>query len=297
MAKVPETPEFLLKQADETFNANRYDEAEGMYERARVSARDAGNLSVEIEATAQRARCNLTQDRFDSAKAWLDRAKAIAAPEQPSGWARYLGVKGRWEWRNGRSEAAVPIFVEMYDFATAHKLYYHQVDAAHMVAIVAPLDQQEEWALKGIKDAEASSSTRWLGPLWNNLGGTYCDLKRYDDAVNAYKEAREYHWRFGSEMNKFWADYSVGYALRLEGKFDEAMTWLSPCLAWAQRLGDHDAIGSTDEQIGDVMAARGNKKDALQYYQKALEQYKAAGFAESSPKLISDLQMKINALN
>jgi tetratricopeptide (TPR) repeat protein len=296
VAAVPETPEFLLEQADVAFDASDYATAEQLYEQARVAARDAGKLSVEIEATSQRARCYLTQDIFDSAKVWLDKAEEIATPDQPAGWARFLGVKGRWQWRNDNNDEAVSTFTTMYEFADEHDLSHHQIDAARMVAIVAPVQRQEEWALKGIELAEESGSEKLLGPLWNNLGGTYCDLKRYDDAVNAYTNARGYHWRFGKEMNKFWADYSVGYALRLAGKHDDAMSWFNPCLAWAERMENHAAIGHTSEQVGEVYLVRGDTTKCLTYLKSALLHYREAGYAEHSASVIEGIEKRIAEL-
>ncbi len=296
MADVPETPEFLLTQADNAFNSYDYAKAEELYEQARLSAHDAGNLSVEIEATAQRARCNLTQDRFDSAKAWLDKTTEIASADYPSGWARYLGVKGRWEWRNGRSEAAVPIFSEMYEFATANKLAKHKIDAALMAAIVAPRERQEEWALKGIAAAEEGNQERSLGPIWNNLGWSYIEMKRFDDAVEAFTNARVYHWRFGNEMNKYWADWALGHALKLAGKYEQAESWLRPCLAWAERIGNPAATGAAQEELGDIALNGDNHSKALEYYLAAQGNYEKADYPANDPKTYEALTEKIAGL-
>lgn len=296
MADVPETPEFLLQQADKAFDAYDFDTAEDLYEQARQRARDAGNLSVEIEATSQRARTFLTQHEIDSAKVWLEKAEAIATPDYPSGWARYLGVKGRWQWRNDKIQDALSTFAEMHDFAAKNRLNTHEIDAARMAAIVAPLEEQEEWALKAIERAEKTDNEKYLGPLWNNLGGSYLDLKRHEDAVEAYKKAREYHWRYGTEMNKFWADYSVGYALRYTGKFDEAMSWLNPCLAWAERMENHAAMGHTSEQIGEIALAQGDTTRCLMYFKSALDHYIKANYAEHSASVIEEMEKRIAEL-
>jgi tetratricopeptide (TPR) repeat protein len=185
----------------------------------------------------------------------------------------------------------------MYTYCNVNALFGRAVDAAHMVAIVSQdLNEQIEWAQKGIKTAEASESESWLGPLWNNLGVTYHEHKMHDSALSAFEKAREYHWRFSGEVAKLFADYHVGMTYRLLGKLDQAGQWLRPVLAWAERIENHSAIGQASEDLGEIEIALGNKSEGLKYLKRARDEYKAAGFDKSWDEIWSSINKRIAEL-
>jgi len=231
------TADSLLKLADDIFQERRYDEALVEYARVYQTALKEFNRSVEVEALSQMARVNLILGNHEEGQKLLDSASERVSESDPMGWSRYLGVKGRFEWKNDDLPTARKTFEEMLDFCNANSLWGRAVDAAHMLAIVAETpEEQIKWGMKGIEAAEASDNESWLGPLWNNLAATYYDMKQYDTALTCYQKSREYHWRFSGEVAKLFADYHIGMTYRLLGQYDEAQKWLRPVLAWAERL-------------------------------------------------------------
>ena len=288
------TADSLLEQADEIFQSRDYKAALDEYTQVLETARSEFNRSVETEALAQLARVHLLLNRKDEGRGWLSNAAQKATDSDPMGWSRYLGVRGRYEWKDDDLTASRKTFNEMFVFCNTNALWSRAVDAAHMIAIVADSpEEQIEWSRKGIEAAESGGVESWLGPLWNNLAGTYYDTKQYDSALTCYIKAREYHWRFSGEVAKLYADYHVGMANRLAGNLDEAENWLRPVLAWAERLENHSAIGQACEDLAEIKVSRGNKKEGLELFKRARSEYKAAGFDETWPEVWDGINKRI----
>ncbi|NOY88859.1 MAG: tetratricopeptide repeat protein [FCB group bacterium] len=284
----------LLQIADATFQTQDYKKALSQYQEALKRTKEEFNNSVEVETMAQIARVNLILGDKEEGRGWLKEAKARATDSDPMGWSRYLGVKGRFEWKDNDLKAARNTFDEMYNYCTVNALWGRAVDAAHMIAIVAQTPQEQiEWSRRGIEAAEAADNEKWLGPLWNNLACTYYDMKQYDSALECYKKAREYHWHYSNETAKLFADYQVGMTYRALGDYEQALKWLRPVLAWAERLNNHSAIGQTCEDLGKIDIAQGKKAEGLKLFQRAREEYKKARFDQTWPEIWNNINKLI----
>lgn len=289
------TADSLLNLADDVFQQRRYDEALVEYTKVYEAAQKEFNRSVEIEALSQMARMNLILGHKEEGLKYLQQAAERVSDSDPMAWSRYLGVKGRFEWKDDDLPASRKTFETMLDYCNANSLWGRAVDAAHMLAIVAETpEEQIKWSRKGIEAAEASDNESWLGPLWNNLAATYYDMKQYDSALTCYQTSREYHWRFSGETAKLFADYHIGMTYRLLGQYEEAQKWLRPVLAWAERLGNNSAIGQACEDLGECQIALGNKAEGLKYLKQAREEYKKVGFNESWPEIWDNINQRIS---
>jgi tetratricopeptide (TPR) repeat protein len=272
-----------LEEADQVFRSREYDEAGRLYEAIAEDAEAAGDVSTYVEACAMRARSLLIRGHPEEVRPWLERAAQRADADQPLGWSRYLGVRGRFEWDAGDNETATRTFREMFDFCERHELWDRAVDAAHMVALTGDPEEKLEWATKGIAMAEHGNMTGWLGPLWNNLGWDYVDAERYEEAREALIKAREYHYMSESELPKLIADYSVAHVTRLLGELDQAEQDMSAVFDWAERLhaeGNPDAIewmGFSRWELGEIALARADKEAGLALMEEALGELEAAG--------------------
>ncbi len=290
---MPATPTELITQADNQFDARNFPTAIDLYQRALAGATAMSDTSTQLEAMAQLARCHLTQNLFDGAKEWLEKAAAIASKDYPAGYARYLGVRGRLEWREGRNDNARELFMQMYDLSNAQNLPARAIDACRMMAIVGTPQEQIDWGRRGIAAAEQSGLLENLASLWNNLAASYGDQGDYVNACDAFLKAREYHWRFGNEIGKLYADYQVGWALRMKGDLDQALTWLRPSLAWAERLGNDDVEAQACEDLGEIAFARSDFRCAAAYLKRALEHFVKAGYPDHSPEKVAALEKRI----
>ncbi|MHC4939630.1 MAG: tetratricopeptide repeat protein [Planctomycetota bacterium] len=278
----------LLADGDRAFSQRDWPKAQAIYEKVYAKATDHPEFAV--EAASQVARCLLLQGKKEDGRVWLAKAAKLVTQEMPKGYSRYLGVRGRFEWKDEKLEKATKTFEAMYAFCTKHELYGRAVDAAHMVAITGTPEQQLEWAHKGIEAAEKGKFDGWLGPLWNNLGVTYQEKGDWKKALECYRKAREYHWKHGREMNKLAADWAVAMALRETGEVEKAKQWLRPVLAWAERWYAEkpgpergEWIGLACRELGYAMLEE-NPAEAKKLLGRAKNRLEAARMAEWDPK-------------
>lgn len=283
-----------LGEADSAFNADRYLAARKLYERALNEAKSLRDNSGVTEALSMIARTHLIMNETDSASEWLQRAGKIADNHEPRGWSRYQSVRGRYLWQKDQLDDATNLFKDLYNYCVKNSLIERAIDAAHMVAITGSPQEQIEWGKKGIAQAATGHIDRWLGPLWNNLGATYEDLKQYDSALIAYKKAREYHYKFGTPRNKVIADYAVGHILVKMGRFDEAGNWLKPVLGQCEKMQDHEFVGLTCRDLGDIGYASGNYNQALELYVRAKALLEEVNMDKWDPKGFRDLLDRID---
>lgn len=286
-----------LRLADESFQARRLGQALEQYHTAQQLARDEFNRPIEVEALSQMARVLMMQGKKDEGHQWLEKAAAIASENDPMGWSRFVGVRGRYQWRENDLTGARETFEQMYTFCSNNNLWSRAVDAANMNAIVADTpEDQIVWSRRGIEIAEKAEVDSWLGPLWNNLAATYFDIHQYDEALDCYLKARGYHWQHSDERSKLMADYQIGMTLRMLGKMSDAARWLRPVLAWAERLEDNVAIAQAAQDLGEVEIASQRKLSGIALLKQALSAYRAAKYDEQAPEIVEQLSGRIKQL-
>ena len=271
--------EQLLADGDAAFRRREYEEATNFFKQAAEVAEAQNDGATLVQALCMVARGYLIRELRDDGLPWIERAGNLATAEQPAGWSRYLGVRGRFEWQEDNNATATATFREMYDYCLEHSLHNRAIDAAHMVAITGTQDEQIFWAKKGIVAAEQGEVDGWLGPLWNNLGATYDEAGQYDEALEAYTRARHYHWKVGDEHAKLAADWAVGKTYRRLGQPATAAQWLRPVLAWAERRYAEDPsmergewVGLACWDLGEIAASEGREDDALELLRRAERQ-------------------------
>lgn len=287
----------LIAQGDTLFNAREYDKAREFFMQVADSARTTNDNSALTEAYAMIARSYLILEKKNEGRPWIEKAAEIARKDEPLGWSRYLGVRGRFEWKDSLMDVAVATFKEMYRYCSMNRLYERAIDAAHMVAIVGGPEEQLEWGLKGIKEAEAGNITRWLGPLWNNLGWTYESTGKYRESIDAYTKAREYHYKYSDEKSKLVADWALGHAYRLNNQPDSAAQWITPdLLAKFETIGDGEFQGWVFKELGEIALLRSKPDSALSFFVRAEEKLRAADMPNWDAEGFKKLQEQIEKL-
>lgn len=302
----------LIKRGDELFSNQEKSDALEVYKMAADTALAENNNSNLTEAYAQVARCYLSMGEKEEGRPWLEKAEKIAKDTEPYGWTRYLGVKGRFLWKDAAEEKhevapevdeAAKTFTGLYDYALKHQLHESAVDAANMMSIVGDMESRVDWSLKGIKAAEEGGLRDWLAPLWNNLGWAYDDLGMYDKSLEALMEARRYHYIKGNEKSMMIADWSVAHAYRMTGQIDSALAWSQRAVMWAKDLYDADRSSENAEweglgyrELAEAALAAGNKARALAGFKSARMYLDKANMKEWDEKGYNELLNKITTL-
>lgn len=291
-----------FKPADALFNQHKYAESLDAYKRVAETSEAAGDRPSQAQALAMVARCCTLTDKLEDARSWIGRAEALASPDEPLGWSRYLIVRGIVEREAGDKPKAKATFVEAYAYCHERRLHRRALDAIHHVGIVVPPVEQVEWHQRAIAEAEALGDKAWLAVLWNNLGATYDELERYPDALSAYLKAREYHHKTGGDREKLIADWAVGRAYRLCGRFDEARPWLEQSLEWASRRYADDPSPDTAEwvgwcrkDLGELLIATGRKADGVALMKQGRASLIDAGIEKWGAELLAKIDATLES--
>ncbi len=288
-----------LAQADQTFSSRSYAEAGVLFENIANDADLAGDNTAYAEAASMRARVLLQMGDRHRGEQWLELARARTSADDALGWSRYLAVRGRFEWTAKETETATTTFKDVFDYCEANELYERAVDATHMIAIVAPLEDRFEWSRKGIAMAEAGELTGWLGPLWNNMGWDHIDAGEYEEGLEALEKAREYHYAVGEELSRLIADYSVAHVKRLMGDISIAkieMQSVFDSASGLQEAGNPDAVewmGFSRWELAEIAVAEGDEQLAVRLMNEALAELEQAGMKQWDPEDWQKKQLRL----
>ncbi|MFF1572420.1 hypothetical protein ACFVWR_06700 [Leifsonia sp. NPDC058292] len=186
------------------------------------AAAEADRTEAErAELETQRARALGLQHRFDEADALLDSLEpAIGVLD-----VRIQLERGRLRRSAGRREEAVSLFAEALARARRDGELFLAVDAIHMLAIADP-ESSESWTTEGLAELAATNdprTLRWAVSLHNNRGWTLIGEGDTAEALVEFVAARDAASAVGTADQLFWAEWSVGHALRLLGRDEEAL--------------------------------------------------------------------------
>lgn len=230
----------------------------------------APGSAAQVELLTQIARAQGLQRQFEAAHATLDEAQQLLTDDMGYVRTRYLLERGRVYNSSGQPEQAAPLFRAAWELASTSGQDFYAVDAAHMLGICEPPDQQVEWNLKALTLAEMSSQPRarqWLGSLYNNLGWTFHDQGEYARALDLFEKAEHFRAAQGQPKQLRIARWCVARALRSLGRVEQA-------LARQQALhAEHTAAGTRDgfvlEELGECLLALGRADEARPYFAQA----------------------------
>src|SRR5687768_2612862 len=113
-----------------------------------------------LQLLTQIARALGLQRKFDDAHTILDTAETAMALDMATVRVRYLLERGRLFNSSQQPERARPFFLDAWERGRAAKLDDFAVDAAHMMAIVEPLEKKLAWNERAVAVAESSSDSR-----------------------------------------------------------------------------------------------------------------------------------------
>lgn len=240
------------------------------------------------ELMTQIARTLGLQRRFEEAASLLSEIQ----PLNDRVAVRQLLERGRVLNSSGEKAQAMPLFVEAMERASAAGEEFFAVDAAHMVGIAAPIEEQLRWNEKAVAIAEAATDERakgWLGSLYNNIGWTHHEAGRYESAMDAFRKALECRERSGEVEKVLVARWCVARCLRSLGRVEEALRIQEELFEEHSKTGSSD--GYVNEEIAECLLALGRTADASPYFRSAyLELSKDQWLAAESPERLERMK-------
>ena len=243
-----------------------YDQPAATEEKFRQRLPDAESDDERLQLLTQIARTQGLQRKFEQAHRTLDSVEAQLRDDLPVARIRYLLERGRVYNSSNAKQQARPLFLQALELAQANHEDAYAVDAAHMMAIVEPPDEQMAWNLKALELVEASSDPRaqkWRGSLYNNLGWTYHDLGQYEQALSLFEKGVVWREAQGQEKETRIARWCVARVYRSLNRIPEALVILREL----EPLAD----GYTYEELGESLLLQGNQEEAQSYFARAYE--------------------------
>jgi|SRR5579872_6001998 len=234
------------------------------------AAGSAGNISYRAELLTQIARSEGLQQRFDDAHRTLDAVTELLPAAGDRARVRYFLERGRVYNSSRQPDRARPLFLLAWELARERGEDFYAVDAAHMLAIVEPPERKLAWEKRAMELAEVSDDPRargWLGSLYNNIGWSYHDLGRYDDALAAFERGLEWQRLAGKEHEARIAAWTVARALRSLGRYEDALERQYENQRALRQAGEPD--GYTAEEIGECLLALGREQEAEPHFARA----------------------------
>lgn len=137
------------------------------------------DLQYELELLTQIARTHSLQRQFAQAHQLLDEIKPRLTDATPRARLRALLERGRTFNSAGDKASARTLFEQGWQLGLKLGETGLAIDAAHMVAIAAPLEEQSRWHQLAMTLAERSADDKvrgWLPSLYNNQGWPLFEL-------------------------------------------------------------------------------------------------------------------------
>jgi tetratricopeptide (TPR) repeat protein len=262
----PELPEWrkMWNFGDPAGTAERFEEA--------IAAGEAaGDREYVLIVTTQLARTQGLQRDFDRAHEILDGVETELEGRSAELRMRYLLERGRTTNSSGSPEKSVPYFEEAWEVGLKNGEDVLAVDAAHMLAIVLPGDQQLAWSEKAMALAEASNDERckgWLGPLYQNTGWTYHNMGDLEKALATWQKCLAYHQERDNTEQIWVARWLVARCWRSMGRYQDALAEQKSILDDRVAAGS-PGKGYCEEEIGENLWALGRREEARDWYGKA----------------------------
>lgn len=236
-------------------------------------AKESGDTSYYVQLLTQIARAQGLQRKFDDAHQTLDTAETILREQLAVAHVRYLLERGRVYNSSNAPQKARSFFLKAYERATAHGEDFYAIDAVHMLQIVEPPEKQLDWAEKAIAMAESSTDQRarkWLGPLYNNTGWTYFDLKQYDAALGLFQKSLQWRQEQKDEEGIRIAKWTIARTYREIGKVEEALK-IQKALESERKEKGLEPSGYVFEEIGECLLLLDRMEEARSYFRHAYD--------------------------
>src|SRR6267143_5710215 len=237
------------------------------------TALDSLDLPYLSQLLTQIARTEGLQRKFQEAHKTLDRVQKGLEKTDEKTRVRYLLERGRVYNSSGKRDDARPMFLDALDLAVKAKEDFFAVDAAHMMAIVEPIEKQLRWNLKALDLAENSTdekARKWKGSLYNNIGWTYFEQRQFEESLLMFEKALEFQQQQGDPNKIMIAKWCVAKTLRMMDHTEEALEMQRDLYEQYQAAGKRS--GYVYEEIAECLTVMGEEQEAQGWFAAAYEQ-------------------------
>jgi tetratricopeptide (TPR) repeat protein len=262
-----------LPDFDAMWDYDNPDTTEARFTELVPLAEESGDRSYLAQLMTQIARARGLQMKFNDAHRTLDGVEAMLTDDLVVARIRYLLERGRVYNSAGRADSAKPLFLEAWEMGLGAEEDFYAVDAAHMMAIIEPPEEQLVWAGKAMQVAEQSSDERagrWLGSLYNNTGWTYHDMGDYEKALEIFEKALAWNRENGGEERVRIARWTVARTYRSLGRIEEALA-IQENLEREIREKGLETDGYVFEEIAECLLLLGRDGEAKGHFAAAYE--------------------------
>jgi tetratricopeptide (TPR) repeat protein len=235
----------------------------------RVAAGDASTNRQRDILMTQVARALGLQGRYAEGMAILD---AIPTDGDLEVEVRTRLERGRILNTRGDRDDARAEFDAAFEGATSAGLENLAVDALHMLAIVAPENEQLALNERAIALANAAidpRARRWLASLYNNTAWTHFDAGNLDEALRLFELALEERLVVNKSRETGIARWAVARTLRAQGRTDEALAAQRDLKRFNAEAGIDDPY--VEEELGECLLALRRLDEARPHFAKAAE--------------------------
>lgn len=258
----------MKTEFDKLWNFGKPAETEAKFREVLKQYETDSDLDYILQLKTQIARTQGLQRKFDEAHATLDEVKVILLDDTPVSEIRYNLERGRVYNSSKQKAEALPYFLKAFALAVASKEDNLAVDAAHMVAIAeVDSEKQMQWNLTALDLAESSKDEKarnWLGSLYNNIGWTYHDTKKFELALDIFKKALALREAKGEAGSIRIAKWCIARTYRSLNNLDEAVK-IQKALEHEFSQGPQQD-GYVFEELGELYLALNQKTESQKYF-------------------------------
>ena len=234
-------------------------------------AKASGDVSYHAQLLTQIARAQGLQRKFEDAHKTLDAVEVMLTEGLVVPRIRYLLERGRVYNSSNDRDAARPLFLAAWEAGLAAEEDDYALDAAHMMAIVEPPQEQLPWAKKAMDLAERTGderARRWLGPLYNNTGWTYHDMGRYDQALMMFEKSLAFRQEQDDDEGIRIARWTIARTYRSLERVEEALE-IQTALEQEIEAKGIGQDGYVFEELGECLLLLGKADEAREYFKQA----------------------------
>lgn len=163
--------------------------------------------------------------------------------------------------------------IDVMDSKNVHTFYWLKSD---LLRRSRQYNQAVKTALEGLDKSRRTEDFDLMFELWTVLGSIFLDQEQWKKAEFSFEQALALD---RVSQRKFIITYAkLGELFIVQEKWDEAFDALTKSLSLAENFNDVSRLDKVLQTFGDYHRCRGEKKEAISFYERALDLATRYGF-------------------